>query len=85
MNMVHYYKAVFSQFFTGRHWTWVEYDYGERTYATIPALVLWRLWCLAGHPRRSGSESTSATIRHSSLRRFMPMVHASARVYGVAP
>lgn len=35
MNMAHYYKPVFSQFFAGRHWAWVEYDYWERTYAAI--------------------------------------------------
>ncbi|MDI3294387.1 hypothetical protein [Janthinobacterium tructae] len=54
MNMAHYYKPVFSQFFAGRHWTWVEYDYGERTYRGKEPMRRYLRWSFGGYGASQG-------------------------------
>lgn len=40
MNMHHYHKHVFNNYFAGRHWAWAEYDYWEKTYAKMGSAPL---------------------------------------------
>lgn len=40
MNMARYYRPVFDNYFSGRHWAWAEYDYWERTYNQIGSAPL---------------------------------------------
>ena len=64
MNMAHYYKPVFHNYFSGRHWTWAEYDYWERTYEKMGNAPLHFPAGLAVSPDRAIELTTEEALKN---------------------